>query len=47
MPVNHWPAPEAALPDTGVPVELERALSPAFLALETYGTRASTVVIVS
>lgn len=39
------PAPDAELPDTGVPLALERALSAAFIALPGYGTRASTVVL--
>lgn len=39
------PAPDAELPDTGVPRELERALSAAFIAMPGYGTRASTVVL--
>jgi uncharacterized protein with NRDE domain len=33
------------LPDTGVPVEWERLLAPAFIVDERYGTRASTVVL--
>jgi len=40
-------APDAALPDTGVGIELERALSPPFLRGETYGTRCSTIVLVA
>lgn len=40
------PAPDALLPDTGVGVELERVLSPAFVRGATYGTRCSTVVLV-
>jgi uncharacterized protein with NRDE domain len=40
------PAPDDALPDTGVGLELERALSPIRIALPTYGTRCSTVLIV-
>lgn len=39
-------APDAALPDTGVPLELERLLSSPFIASETYGTRCSTVLVV-
>lgn len=39
-------APDEQLPDTGVGLELERALSPVFLRGERYGTRASTVVLV-
>lgn len=38
-------APDALLPDTGVGLELERALSPPFLRGETYGTRCSTIVL--
>ena len=41
------PAPDAALPDTGVGLELERTLSPPFVRGERYGTRCSTVVLVS
>lgn len=40
------PAPDAALPDTGVGLALERALSPPFVRNGTYGTRCSTVVLV-
>jgi uncharacterized protein with NRDE domain len=40
-------APDAALPDTGVGIELERALSPPFVRGERYGTRCSTVVLVA
>lgn len=46
-------APDDELPSTGVPVELERALSPAFVRVPmstsvpaAYGTRCSTVVLV-
>jgi uncharacterized protein with NRDE domain len=39
-------APDALLPDTGVGVDLERALSPPFVAGDTYGTRCSSVVLV-
>lgn len=41
------PAPDAALPDTGVGLERERFLSPAFIAHARYGTRASTVVLIA
>lgn len=39
-------APDDALPSTGVPLELERALSPAFIRIPAiaYGTRCSTVI---
>lgn len=38
------PAPDDALPDTGVGAAWERVLSPVFIASEGYGTRTSTVV---
>jgi uncharacterized protein with NRDE domain len=38
------PAPDGALPDTGVGMERERALSSAFIDVPGYGTRASTVL---
>lgn len=38
------PVPDAALPRTGVSLELERALSPIFVATPRYGTRACSVV---
>lgn len=37
-------APDAALPDTGVGLALERQLSPVFVRGERYGTRASTLI---
>ena len=40
-------APDAELPDTSVGLQRERELSPAFIAAERYGTRASTVLLVS
>ena len=40
------PAPDAALPETGVGLEMERWLSPPFVRGERYGTRCSTVVLV-
>lgn len=39
-------APDAELPDTGVGLERERLLSPAFIRGERYGTRASTVLAI-
>jgi uncharacterized protein with NRDE domain len=39
-------APLHALPDTGIDAQLERALSASFIATPTYGTRASTALIV-
>lgn len=38
------PAPDFALPDTGVGLATERFLSPAFICAPNYGTRASTIV---
>lgn len=38
--------PDAALPDTGVGLELERVLAPIFVRGERYGTRASTLALV-
>ncbi|MCE5233229.1 MAG: NRDE family protein [Mizugakiibacter sp.] len=38
------PAPDAALPHTGIDLELERRLSAPFIRGERYGTRASTVI---
>lgn len=40
------PAPDTALPETGVGLEMERWLSPPFVRGERYGTRCSTVVLV-
>lgn len=40
------PAPDAVLPDTGVGLELERRLSPAFVRGREYGTRCSSIVLV-
>jgi uncharacterized protein with NRDE domain len=38
--------PDAALPDTGIGLEWERALSTAMIRTPDYGTRSSTVVLV-
>ena len=40
-------AADDRLPDTGIGLERERFLSPAFIAHATYGTRASTVVLIA
>lgn len=37
-------APDGALPDTGVGLELERALSPLHIAMPGYGTRVATAL---
>lgn len=39
-------APDDELPDTGVGIELERRLAPAFIRDAHYGTRASSVVLI-
>ena len=39
------PVPDAQLPDTGIPIERERALSSAFIRGSDYGTRASSLVM--
>jgi uncharacterized protein with NRDE domain len=39
-------APDHELPSTGIALEWERVLSPAFISTPDYGTRASTVVLV-
>jgi len=39
-------APDKALPDTGLPLEMERAASSIFIKTPGYGTRCSTVVLV-
>lgn len=41
------PAPQAELPDTGVGLQTETLLSSVFIASANYGTRASTVLMVS
>jgi uncharacterized protein with NRDE domain len=42
---DRTPAPDSALPDTGIGLELERRLSPPFVRDARYGTRCSTVVL--
>jgi uncharacterized protein with NRDE domain len=41
------PAADEDLPDTGVGRDLERLLSPAFIVSPAYGTRCSTVILLS
>ena len=43
---DRTPGDETELPDTGVGAARERELSPAFIAADYYGTRASTVVLI-
>ncbi len=42
---DRTPAPDAELPDTGVGLARERALSPLFIVDERYGTRSATAVV--
>jgi len=41
------PAPDYDLPRTGVSLEWERRLSPLFIQSDNYGTRSSTVLLLS
>ncbi|MFH5831777.1 NRDE family protein [Halalkalibaculum sp. DA3122] len=43
---NDQAAPDSRLPDTGLSRDLERAVSPIFIATEEYGTRCSTILLV-
>jgi uncharacterized protein with NRDE domain len=45
MMKNNIIAPDEALPDTGVGIELERKLSPVFVSMKGYGTRSTSVVL--
>jgi uncharacterized protein with NRDE domain len=44
---DRTPAEDEHLPDTGVGLPRERALSSAFIAAPSYGTRSSSVVLVN
>lgn len=44
--LDNEPAPDPALPDTGIGTATERFLSSPFIQSDTYGTRATTVVCV-
>jgi uncharacterized protein with NRDE domain len=44
---NEQSAPDEELPDTGVSQEFERVLSPIFISGDNYGTRCSTVILMS
>ena len=37
---------DARLPQTGISLEYERALSPVFIATPVYGTRSSTLLLI-
>ncbi len=41
------PAPDDKLPETGVGLEMEKMLSPLFIASDRYGTRASSVILLN
>jgi uncharacterized protein with NRDE domain len=45
MLADRTKAPDDALPSTGVPLQIERDLSPIFIASPLHGTRASAVVV--
>jgi len=40
-------APNSDLPDTGIPFDLEQKLSPLFISLKDYGTRCSSVLLIT
>jgi uncharacterized protein with NRDE domain len=40
-------APDDQLPDTGLPPELEKAVSPVFIKSDLYGTRSSTILLIN
>jgi uncharacterized protein with NRDE domain len=40
-------APDDQLPETGLSIELERAVSPVFIKSDRYGTRSSTVLLIN
>ena len=42
---DHYQPSDSELPDTGVGMDLERLVAPVFIQSETYGTRASSAVI--
>jgi len=43
---NDQPAPEETLPNTGIPADLEKKVSPIFIKSNNYGTRSSTILLV-
>jgi uncharacterized protein with NRDE domain len=44
--LNQTKAPEEDLPVTGIPRDLEKAISSIFIQTENYGTRCSTVLLI-
>jgi uncharacterized protein with NRDE domain len=43
---DHFIPDDKTLPDTGVGIEWERILSPIFIASPSYGTRASSILLI-
>ena len=43
---NDQPAPDEELPETGLPFELEKAVSSVFIKTDNYGTRCSTLLLI-
>jgi len=43
---HNRPAPDDQLPDTGIPDDLEKQISPVFIKGEEYGTRSSTILLI-
>ncbi len=44
--INDTRAPEDQLPETGIPKEWEKAVSPIFIKTDKYGTRCSTLLLI-
>ncbi len=44
--VDQEPVEDQELPDTGVGLEMERGLAPAFVTMSGYGTKTSTVILI-
>jgi len=43
---NDQPAADEQLPDTGIPKDMEKKVSPVFIKGENYGTRSSTILLI-
>lgn len=43
---NEQKAPDNKLPSTGIPIEIERKVSPIFIKSNGYGTRCSTILLI-
>ena len=44
---DHEMAADEQLPETGIGISLERQLSPVFIKTDNYGTRSSTVILIT